>query len=490
MAAYCQELGFDSVTRFSDRSPAVNNNPTLPERTNLLLALDAIEQQYLKPEDSVWFFFSGHGASQGNRDYLLPADGNPRLLADTAIPIDRAIRVLRRCEAGNLVLILDMCRNEVYGKAMGTQTERLAREEGIITLFSCKPGEQSYELPDLQQGAFTYALLEALRGDCHPRRCHAKELSRYLRQRVPELTQQFGAQTPGLIAELYEKGTQILLPAAISTATPSAAKSSPIVNLETLKTDALLAERKNQLEQAKQLWKEINRLAESQADRDLAVEMLMEIAQKLQASQTAALQSEKTAPSETTSSSPGASVVTGPEKSKLLPQSSQSQQVLEDLTAEQSEIDYYRLRDLLQQGKWKEADRETTARLLKVMVRQKQGWLRVEDIQKFPCKDLKIVDRLWVGTSQSKFGLSIQKQIWQECGSPKEYNADWKKFCDRIGWRKDGQWLSYDHLIFEAKTAPKCQLPLAHLPWVFEFGVKSRVWRLGEIFSRVQSCKV
>ena len=136
MAAYFQELGFDTVTRFSDRSPAVNHNPTLPERTNLLLALDAIEQKCLEPEDSVWFFFSGHGASQGNRDYLLPADGNPRLLADTAIPIDRAIRALRRCEAGNLVLILDMCRNEVHSKAVCTQTERLARKDRIVLLRS------------------------------------------------------------------------------------------------------------------------------------------------------------------------------------------------------------------------------------------------------------------------------------------------------------------------------------------------------------------
>ncbi len=81
------------------RQSPLNNNPTLPERTNLLLPLDAIEQQPLNANDSVWFSFSGHGASQGSRDYLLPADGNPRLLEDTAIPIDRGIHTLQRCNA-------------------------------------------------------------------------------------------------------------------------------------------------------------------------------------------------------------------------------------------------------------------------------------------------------------------------------------------------------------------------------------------------------
>ena len=181
------------------------------------------------------------------------------------------------------MLILDMCRHEIHSKAIGSATEKLARQEGIITLFSCYPGEQSYELPHLQQGAFTYALLEALRGDCQPHHCHAEQLNRYLQQRVPELTQKFGnSQTPWLVAYPYEKGTQILLPTSAPIVTEP---DSPTVNLDKLKADALLAQHRHNLEWAEQLWREINRLATTAEECDLSVEMPMEIAQKQQAAQ-------------------------------------------------------------------------------------------------------------------------------------------------------------------------------------------------------------
>jgi len=458
METFLNEIPFQQVSRFSDTSPTLNDRTTTPDRTNLLLALAAIEQQSLNPDDSLWFFFSGHGASLGNRDYLLPADGNPRLLDDTAIPIDRIIRALRRSNAGNLMLILDMCRNEVPSKAIGNQTATLAREASIITLFSCQPGQQSYELPHLQQGAFTYALLEALRGDCHPQRSHAKDLSRYLRQRLPQLTEKFGPQTPWLIAEPYEKGTQILLPPAAAVPDPD----RPAVNLDTLKADAFLAERRQNWDRAAQLWKEVNRQATTAADRDLAVEMLMDIAQKRHAAQATAPPVAPPASPEK-ASSPPATPPTKPDPTRQAQSTQQpqpSQKAQDDLTSERAGIDYYKLRDLLQQGNWKAADRETTMRMCAVIGRQKQGWLRMEDIKQLPCKDLNIIDRLWIEASNGKFGFSIQKQIWQECGSPTKYNMNWGRFCDRVGWRKNRKWLSYNNLTFQLNKAPEGHLPI------------------------------
>ena len=61
MEKYLKDIAFEWVARFSDRSPVLDNRPTLPERTNLLRALDALESYPLKRDDSVWFFFSGHG---------------------------------------------------------------------------------------------------------------------------------------------------------------------------------------------------------------------------------------------------------------------------------------------------------------------------------------------------------------------------------------------------------------------------------------------
>ena len=130
----------------------------------------------------------------------------------------------------------------------------------------------------------------------------------------------------------------------------------------------------------------------------------------------------------------------------------------EDLTSEKPRISYHKLRDLLKQGKWKKADQETAERMLEVAGRQSEDWLDVEDIEKFPCKDLKIIDRLWVEASKGQFGFSVQKQIWQKCGSPTDSNNDWKKFGDRVGWRTMGDSISFMKDTFDTPA------PSGHYP--------------------------
>lgn len=129
-----------------------------------------------------------------------------------------------------------------------------------------------------------------------------------------------------------------------------------------------------------------------------------------------------------------------------------------DLSSERPGINYRKLRDLLAAKKWKEADWETAERMWEVMGRQEERWLRVEDIEKFPCKDLKIIDKLWVHYSQGKFGFSVQKKIWEECGSPTDYNDDWKRFGDRVGWRSGGSWMSSYQSVYDSPR--KASLPL------------------------------
>ena len=121
-------------------------------------------------------------------------------------------------------------------------------------------------------------------------------------------------------------------------------------------------------------------------------------------------------------------------------------------------IIYKQLHDNLADGKWLEADWETSTAMLKVAHREKAGSLRVEEFQRFPVSELRIIDKLWVQYSQGNFGFSIQKQIWQSVGN------NYFKFGDRIGWRQSGTWLSYSQLTF-ATNAPKGHLPAAHLTW-------------------------
>lgn len=126
-------------------------------------------------------------------------------------------------------------------------------------------------------------------------------------------------------------------------------------------------------------------------------------------------------------------------------------------------VNYSKLEELLKQGKWKEADQETAKVMLQAANRISEGWLRYEDINNFPCEDLRTIDQLWVKYSNGKFGFSVQKKIWLEVGGKVDYDME-KKLGDRIGWRKKDDWINYDHLTFSL------QAPLGYLPRVFTSG--------------------
>ncbi|MEG3901731.1 serine/threonine-protein kinase [Microcoleus sp. B4-C5] len=153
-------------------------------------------------------------------------------------------------------------------------------------------------------------------------------------------------------------------------------------------------------------------------------------------------------------------------------------------------VDYTRLRDLLAAGKWKEADQETIKVMLKAARREKEGWLSNNDIEKFPCDDLRTIDQLWVKYSQGRFGFSVQKEIWLSVGGKVDWETE-KKLGDRVGWRNSRKsWLNYDDLTFNL------QAPSGHLPWVrccvrVEFGFVSWWGWWGLVFfSRIENCKL
>ena len=98
-------------------------------------------------------------------------------------------------------------------------------------------------------------------------------------------------------------------------------------------------------------------------------------------------------------------------------------------------IDYEPLEKLLLEQKWREADRETVAIVLKILDREIEGWLSLEDLEKIPCRDLRIIDQMWVQYSTGRFGLSVQKQIWERVGgNTNANNKTWERFGKRVGW--------------------------------------------------------
>ena len=87
--------------------------------------------------------------------------------------------------------------------------------------------------------------------------------------------------------------------------------------------------------------------------------------------------------------------------------------------------------------------------MLQTMGREEDRYLSTNDIENFPCADLRKIDQLWVKYSKGKFGFSVQKKIYQSLGGTKEYDRKvLETFGDKVGWRKGGEWLMWEELTF------------------------------------------
>ncbi len=126
-----------------------------------------------------------------------------------------------------------------------------------------------------------------------------------------------------------------------------------------------------------------------------------------------------------------------------------------------SRADLRKLDQLLSDKKWQEADQETTQVMLKVMTREKEGYLTEDNCRNFPKNELRMIDQLWLKYSNDKFGFSVQKKIWLKLGGKLDsYDSNtYVKLGDEVGWRKGGSWLNYSDLTFNI-SARRGHLPL------------------------------
>nr|WP_277881669.1 GUN4 domain-containing protein [Phormidium sp. FACHB-592] len=134
--------------------------------------------------------------------------------------------------------------------------------------------------------------------------------------------------------------------------------------------------------------------------------------------------------------------------------------VQDDLSSERG-VDYRKLQSLLKGQRWGEADLETLESMF-VATGNKKGALETEDITCFPCTDLQTINNLWTKYSNHRFGFSVQKKIYLECGGKPDYRIDERveeKFGKKVGWKNQKTWLFYPDLVFD-NEAPFGQFPV------------------------------
>ena len=140
--------------------------------------------------------------------------------------------------------------------------------------------------------------------------------------------------------------------------------------------------------------------------------------------------------------------------------SAQTTEVRVKTSSNFKDVEYGRLECLLKEGAWEEANEETAHQMLKAMGRD--NWWSIELMAKFPSTHLKTIDNLWVNYSQGKFGFSIQKRIYIECGGVPNGRTPapkvWQEFSERIGWKFGDIELHYNDVTFDLSE------PQGHLP--------------------------
>jgi len=427
-----QAGGFDpqGLFLFTDDAQPIPTNPPIPTKPtfgHLDTFFDVqFDRQLLNSSDNLWFFFSGHGNRGAGGDYLMLSDSNPRRLENTALSVSYITERLRNWGAGNVVMFIDACRNVEDQAKGGTITPQ--DYQGMIAFYSCRDKEKSLEVKSIERGAFTHVLLQALKETKRQRSgLTVSELERYLMREVPKFSPN---QHPLARVEPTYKSNFILF---------GEAQEKDIESLYNLALRKGFVE--NKKEEARELLLHANKAAKG---GNLGI--------------IDALQRLSTLPQEVEGVEP---VIPPPPQPQTESQKEKSPGDEEIELSSDKGVDYTNLESLLKQEKWKEADEETSEVMLQAADRENEGWLDAESINNFPCEDLRTIDQLWLHYSNGKFGFSVQKEIYEELGGTREYNQEvWENFCDRVGWRKGGNWLSYSKLTFKI-IAPKAHLPLS-----------------------------
>ncbi len=182
-----------------------------PTRDNILATAKAVAGM-TTVEDTLLFFFSGHGTIVDQKGYLVPIDAKENT-AEALVSIAEMRRILRDAPAKRKVFIIDACHSGSEKAGDDPSMQRGFQEalgddsEGIVTMASCKASQTSLESPDKKQGLFTYWLVDGLRGGADQKSGNKDglvdvgELNKYVHSRVSAeaLKVHHHAQTPFII---------------------------------------------------------------------------------------------------------------------------------------------------------------------------------------------------------------------------------------------------------------------------------------------------
>ena len=185
----------------------VNNKA---DESGMLLAIkDWLSRANRQNQSDVYIFFAGHGlaSDDGSKMYLLPYDGAPELLDDTAILRDRLFSDVAAANPRSVTVFLDTCYS---GTTSGTDMLIASRpiairalEQSIpdnFTVMTAAAGDETAKpLEEAKHGMFSYFLMKGMEGEAdanNDNEITAGELHSY--EQINVIQQSSGSQTPEL----------------------------------------------------------------------------------------------------------------------------------------------------------------------------------------------------------------------------------------------------------------------------------------------------
>ena len=167
MGAVLKDNGqFDYVyVMTDDLSPRDEN---YPKRRNIMGRLDFIKE-FIRPDDMMVFFFSGHGVSDAQgAGFLVAVDAVDEELFETSVSVNEVVAALGETGITKSLLMIDACREYFQeNKGLnqdGLYAEKYERAEVAATFFATKQGWYSYEDSDSEYGVFSRYLIGGLQG--------------------------------------------------------------------------------------------------------------------------------------------------------------------------------------------------------------------------------------------------------------------------------------------------------------------------------------
>lgn len=178
-------------------------------RQNIMQEFNKLESQ-VKPDDVFIFYYAGHGVMSIDdkvQFYIIPYDvtqlyGDNQMLSSNAISAEELQNFSTQLQAQKQMFVLDACQSGgitetlvARGAAEEKAIAQLARSTGTYWLTASKSEQFASEFSQLGHGVFTYAILLGLQGQAdggsRDGKITVKELSAFLNDKVPELSEKY-----------------------------------------------------------------------------------------------------------------------------------------------------------------------------------------------------------------------------------------------------------------------------------------------------------